>query len=250
MNRIILIFFFVTQLSVCSVSSAESLEPLASNNSVVFSFDIDGNGKAEPLTDGLLMIRYLFGFRGNALTNGAIGSGAKRSPAQIEAYLNQGRSYLDVDENGNPDALTDGLLIMRYYFKFTGNTLINKAVAPNASRKTAAAIEALIEASFINTPRSSKCYKNYSIVTYTFLGGVKGTATADFLTYSLPGCKGFTDGQHIVDDNVTYSLANISKENGVTRADMTVVSVAAGRQETRRVTIKDGVVDLPSSALF
>ena len=51
--------------------------------------DIDGNGKAEPLTDGLLLlIRYLFGFSGEALISGAMGTGAERDTAEaIEAYI-------------------------------------------------------------------------------------------------------------------------------------------------------------------
>jgi len=40
------------------------------------------------LTDGLLIIRYLFGFRGNVLVANDIGSGATRTtPSQIEEYL-------------------------------------------------------------------------------------------------------------------------------------------------------------------
>jgi hypothetical protein len=50
--------------------------------------DIDGNGGLEPLTDGLLALRYLFGFRGATLTTGAIGGGCTRCDApSIEAYL-------------------------------------------------------------------------------------------------------------------------------------------------------------------
>lgn len=50
--------------------------------------DIDGNGQIEPLTDGLLIIRYLFGFRGDALINGAVGANPMRFTAvDIEAYL-------------------------------------------------------------------------------------------------------------------------------------------------------------------
>jgi len=33
------------------------------------------------------LIRYLFGLRGPALTDGAIGPGATRGPAQIETYI-------------------------------------------------------------------------------------------------------------------------------------------------------------------
>ncbi len=49
--------------------------------------DIDGNGKADASTDGLLITRYLFGLRGPALIDGAIGTGATRTQTQIEAYL-------------------------------------------------------------------------------------------------------------------------------------------------------------------
>ena len=52
------------------------------------SLDIDGNGKAEALTDGLLVIRYLFGFRGESLTTGAVASDAqRRTPEDIEAFI-------------------------------------------------------------------------------------------------------------------------------------------------------------------
>ncbi|HCD26057.1 MAG TPA: hypothetical protein DER02_00960, partial [Gammaproteobacteria bacterium] len=51
--------------------------------------DIDGDGATTALTDGLLLIRYLFGFSGDALVNGAVGTGATRTTAtQIETYIN------------------------------------------------------------------------------------------------------------------------------------------------------------------
>ena len=40
--------------------------------------DVDGNGKVEAVTDGLMLIRYLFGLRGPSLIAGAIGTGATR----------------------------------------------------------------------------------------------------------------------------------------------------------------------------
>ncbi len=50
--------------------------------------DIDGNNEFNPLTDGLLLLRYLQGLRGSALIAGAVGMGASRSSAiDIEAYL-------------------------------------------------------------------------------------------------------------------------------------------------------------------
>ena len=46
-----------------------------------FTWDIDGDGKETPLTDGLLIIRYLFGFTDQALVQGAVDSSATRSTA-------------------------------------------------------------------------------------------------------------------------------------------------------------------------
>jgi hypothetical protein len=51
--------------------------------------DVDGNGVTEPLTDGLLLLRYMFGFRGATLVTGAIDAvGCTRcNAAAVEAYL-------------------------------------------------------------------------------------------------------------------------------------------------------------------
>ena len=50
-------------------------------------FDVDGDGEVRALTDGLIIIRYLFGFTGDSLTSGALGSGASRTAQEIENYL-------------------------------------------------------------------------------------------------------------------------------------------------------------------
>jgi DNA-binding beta-propeller fold protein YncE len=53
----------------------------------------------------------------------------------------------DIDGDGQFDALTDGLLLLRYGFGFTGATLVTGAVdLANCTRCTAAAIEAYIQA--------------------------------------------------------------------------------------------------------
>ena len=55
---------------------------------LILKLDIDGDGESKPLTDGLLLIRYLFGFSGDSLISGAIGSGAERDTAEeVEAYI-------------------------------------------------------------------------------------------------------------------------------------------------------------------
>jgi hypothetical protein len=50
--------------------------------------DIDGNGVVDALTDGLLVLRFSFGFTGNTLITGAVGPGCIRCDApSITAYL-------------------------------------------------------------------------------------------------------------------------------------------------------------------
>ncbi len=111
--------------------------------------DIDGNNSSDALTDGLLIIRYLFGLRGDALISGAIGSGAINTTASdITDSLNlqATNNVLDIDGDGNTDALTDGLLIIRYLFGLRNNALIGGAIGSGATRSTAVVIEARIQA--------------------------------------------------------------------------------------------------------
>ena len=50
--------------------------------------DIDGSGDVGALTDGLLLIRYLFDFRGESLISNAVDANATRKTAEdIEAYI-------------------------------------------------------------------------------------------------------------------------------------------------------------------
>jgi hypothetical protein len=53
------------------------------------TLDVDGNSSIDALTDGLMLLRAMFGLTGTPVTNGAIGSGATRTTwAQIRPYLN------------------------------------------------------------------------------------------------------------------------------------------------------------------
>ena len=52
---------------------------------------------------------------------------------------------LDVDGNGLPDALTDGLLIIRYFFGLRGPELIQGAIVAGAVRQNAAQVEPCIQ---------------------------------------------------------------------------------------------------------
>jgi Zn-dependent metalloprotease/alpha-tubulin suppressor-like RCC1 family protein len=111
-----------------------------------FTWDIDADGEAKPLTDGLLVIRYLFGFSGDSLTAGAIGGTAQRTSADyIMAYLSDAESELDIDGDGEATPLTDGLVLIRSLFGFSGDSLISGAIGGNAQRTTAEDVSAYIE---------------------------------------------------------------------------------------------------------
>jgi hypothetical protein len=108
--------------------------------------DADGDGSLEPLTDGVLVLRYLFGFTGPALVNGALGAGCSRcdGPA-VQAYLSGLGLVLDIDGNGSLGPLTDGLLVLRYLFDFTGPTLVTGAIGDGCSRCDAPTIETYLQ---------------------------------------------------------------------------------------------------------
>ena len=111
------------------------------------TLDIDGDGETKALTDGLLGLRVLFGFTGTISSAG--GRHAELHPlhaprARVVHRRAQDLDIIDIDGNGNPDALTDGLLFLRYLFGFRGDTLIAGAVAAGAPRDTAHEIEAYI----------------------------------------------------------------------------------------------------------
>ena len=96
--------------------------------------DVDGNGDADPLTDGILVLRYLFGFTGTTLTLGALGDGATRTGPQIEEYLARAGAALDADADDTLQALTDGMLALRFLFGFSGDVLVAGALDPDATR--------------------------------------------------------------------------------------------------------------------
>ena len=136
-------------LSASFTGTSQYSAATASKNFLVnppIRLDIDGNGSYDALTDGLLILRWMFGLTGTGLTSGALGPNATRIvPSEIIAYLTALRPALDVDANTQVDALTDGLMIIRYMFGLRGASVVSNALGPNATRTSAAAIESYIQ---------------------------------------------------------------------------------------------------------
>ncbi|MGK7903901.1 MAG: hypothetical protein AB4352_21345 [Hormoscilla sp.] len=141
-----------TSINFTSSSIVDGVDFVASSVTLLESqtdanLDIDGNGSVNALTDGMLVLRYLLGFRGDTLTGTAVGRVAERSTsAEITNYLDpQRNAMLDVDADGIADALTDGILILRYMFGLRGEPLIEGAVGANATRVNAVEIESFLD---------------------------------------------------------------------------------------------------------
>ena len=127
---------------------ADGTDPLSrfSCRSGCFSFDVDENLEAQPLTDGLLVIRHLFGFSGDCFNLWrSIGEAGRDSSEAIAGYLTDADSQLDIDGDGESKPLTDGLLLIRYLFGFSGDSLISGAIGTGAERDTAEEVEAYIQ---------------------------------------------------------------------------------------------------------
>ncbi len=107
------------------------------------SLDVDGNGVLDALTDGILIMRFLFGFSGTTLVKDALGSSATRTTGEaISSFLSDAAclAMLDVDGSGQRDALTDGVLAARYLFGFSGTSLVSGALGAGATRTSGEAI--------------------------------------------------------------------------------------------------------------
>lgn len=99
-----------------------------------FNYDIDGNGEIKALEDGLQIVRFLFKLIDKRDSTGTVqdlGANAIRTtPKQIWDYIDDGgwQTTLDVDRDGNADALSDGIMILRYMFGIKGGDALTESV--------------------------------------------------------------------------------------------------------------------------
>jgi len=118
------------------------------------NLDIDADAQYSAVTDGMLVVRFLFGISGAELVAGATAPGASRADsALISEYGTDLKPLLDIDGDGDSDALTDGLLIVRYLRGLRGDALLAGALGGNAIRSRSVDIENRI-ASLIGTPQT------------------------------------------------------------------------------------------------
>ena len=100
-------------------------------------YDLDQDGIVDALTDGLMLLRYLFGLDADVVTIGAIGNEATRTAEEVQDYIKWIKAHpesdvakaFDVDNSGNLDALTDGIILLRTFFGLSTNAAVDGAIA-------------------------------------------------------------------------------------------------------------------------
>lgn len=102
------------------------------------SMDVDNDGNFDAATDGVLIVRYLLGFRGATLiANAVAATGAERTDAAaIESFLGAmvTANHYDADGDGQTRATTDGLLILRYLLGLTSGPGLSNAAQQVGTR--------------------------------------------------------------------------------------------------------------------
>jgi hypothetical protein len=91
------------------------------------------------------MLRYCFDLRGEILVKGAMSPESTMTADQVEDTFENAMDIADIDNDGSVDALTDGLMLLRYLFDLRGDNLIQGVMGQNAGRTSQSEIEAHIE---------------------------------------------------------------------------------------------------------
>jgi beta-glucosidase len=239
-----LIAFLSLAVTEVTADEQQKTQLIQQNAQAPLSWDMDGNGEVDALTDGLLLLRYTFDQRNDALIDGAVASDSPLSDAQIATRVETNITIADIDGNGEVDALTDGLLLLRYLFELREDTLTVDVIGTNATRTDATDIAAYIESYY---PNSSSNPSNFSLLAVddsfaTNQGeSVSGNLQANDLglvntpvIYSLTTAA--TSGTASIDDNGSFSYSPTQGFNGFDSFDYSVTD-AQGNQSSAKVTI-------------
>ena len=234
---------------------------LADETTEAGPLDIDGNGEYDALTDGLLLLRGMFGLTDTALISSALASDATyKTGADIAARINDLGDSIDIDGNGEADALTDGLVILRYLFGLRDDVLISDVVASNATLSDATDISAKIESLMTETQQpvvsnaiitsdafkvTGSDYLNLPL-SYTCDGVNGGTSPALSWsgTSSLATHLGLTMHSVNSDGSAThqFSMFNIpSTVTALAEGDFSIGTVAEGDMTSTEIAAAGGI---------
>ncbi|MDA9582901.1 DUF5011 domain-containing protein [Porticoccaceae bacterium] len=229
-------FLFPALVALSTLSLGESIavetddlasDMIARSAQISGDWDIDGNGQADALTDGLLFLRYAFGLNGEPLISGVVADDAQYTTVEklelelAEVFASSG----DVDGNGSVDALTDGLLLLRYLFGLGGNALTEDVVGEGAIRTDSAGLEAYMSAVMPQAPyitlNGSATVDHEQATSYVDAGATATDVVDGSVTVIMTGS---------VDSNVagayTLSYSATDSEGNVSRVLTRTVTVA------------------------
>ena len=123
LNKLLKLFLFSILISLCSLSLALAPNPIRIEAEDYFL--LQGADLGASFDEG------------GGLTNGTISSQARfKTYNQVQSRIDAMDEFLDIDGNGEKDALTDGLLVLRYLFGLSSNQLTDDAVSVDSSRDT------------------------------------------------------------------------------------------------------------------
>ena len=234
---------------------------LADETTEAGPLDIDGNGEYDALTDGLLLLRGMFGLTDTALISSALASDATyKTGDDIAARINDLGDSIDIDGNGEADALTDGLVILRYLFGLRDDVLISDVVASNATLSDATDISAKIASLMTETQQpvvsnaiitsdafkvTGSDYLNLPL-SYTCDGVNGGTSPALSWsgTSSLATHLGLTMHSVNSDGSAThqFSMFNIpSTVTALAEGDFSIGTVAEGDMTSTEIAAAGGI---------
>jgi hypothetical protein len=137
-----------TPINFSKVSATEGYNFEATNytlNVLPATWDFDGNGQADALTDGLIFLRHAFGVRGASLTDSVMATDSTMTSNEVQVAVEKAQVIADIDGDGNVDALTDGLILLRYMFDIRTENLVDDVVSANATRASAESVQQHIE---------------------------------------------------------------------------------------------------------
>ena len=198
--------------------SASSYSMMSSPALASGDWDIDGDGRADALTDGLLFLRYAFGLTGDALISGVVASDAQYITASdIEqelatVYTSSG----DIDGNGEVDALTDGLLLLRYLFGLDGDTLTAGVIGGGATLTDSAALETYLSTLMPQAPyitlNGSATINHEQATSYIDAGATATDVIDESVTVTITGSvDSDTAGVYSLSYSATDSEGNVSR---------------------------------------
>lgn len=104
------------------------------------ALDIDGDNRVDPAVDGVLLTRYLLGFRGAALTAGLTIPGPRKTDTLLSAFFGNAAQFDLVGRaSPAPTATVDGLIMTRLMLGYDDISLLTGINIPSGAQYTTAA---------------------------------------------------------------------------------------------------------------